>query len=54
MFDNSMTGAVGFAMHEARLILSTLEGALLVARTYEDPARFKEVACCLLEKLKKR
>ena len=34
----------GSALHEARLILSTFEGAMLVARTYEDPARFEAVA----------
>jgi TetR/AcrR family transcriptional regulator, transcriptional repressor for nem operon len=42
----------GSAQHEARLILSTLEGAMLVARTYEDPARFEVVARRLLEKLR--
>ena len=43
----------GSALQEARLILSTLEGAMLVARTYEDPARFRAVARRLLDKLKR-
>ena len=42
----------GSAQQEARLILSTLEGAMLVARTYEDFARFGLVAQRLLGKLK--
>ena len=32
----------------ARLVLSTLEGAMLVARSYGDPARFESVAAKLL------
>jgi len=43
----------GSAQQEARFILSTLEGAMLVARTYEDPGRFELVARRLLEKLQK-
>jgi TetR/AcrR family transcriptional repressor of nem operon len=42
----------GSALHEARLILSALEGAMLVARTYGDPKRFQAVAKRLLEKLR--
>ncbi len=38
------------ARKEARLVLSTLEGAMLVARTYHDPLRFAAVAHCLLAK----
>jgi len=43
----------GSAQHEARFILSTLEGAMLVARTYKDPGRFEVVARRLLGRLKK-
>lgn len=44
----------GSALHEARLILSALEGAMLVARTYEDPSRFEATARCLMAKLTNR
>ncbi len=40
----------GSAIDEARLILSTLEGAMLVARTHQDPKRFAAVARRLLAK----
>jgi TetR/AcrR family transcriptional repressor of nem operon len=56
LLDGRKTGVLayaGSAMHEARLVLSTLEGALLVARTYADPTRFEAVANCLFEKIKK-
>lgn len=43
----------GSARKQAQLILSTLEGAMLVARTYKDPARFEGIAACLLDKYKK-
>jgi TetR/AcrR family transcriptional repressor of nem operon len=37
---------------EARLLLSSLEGAMLVARSYGDPARFEAVARRLLSGLR--
>jgi len=40
----------GSAVDEARLILSTLEGAMLVSRTHQDPKRFAAVARRLLAK----
>jgi TetR/AcrR family transcriptional repressor of nem operon len=39
---------------EARLLLSTLEGAMLIARTYGEPARFASAVDRSLEKLKRR
>jgi TetR/AcrR family transcriptional repressor of nem operon len=41
----------GSAADEARLLLSALEGAMLVARPYRDPARFREAARRLLGSL---
>ena len=54
LLEGRKAGALSFsgsALREARLILSTLEGAMLVARTYNDPRRFKTVAKSLVEKL---
>ena len=41
----------GPAAEAARLVLATLEGALLVARSFEDPARFEAAAASLLDGL---
>ncbi len=41
----------GSARDAARLTLGTLEGALLVARSFEDPARFESAASSLLGSL---
>jgi TetR/AcrR family transcriptional repressor of nem operon len=41
----------GSAREEARLIISALEGAMLVARPYGDPARFQAAAGRLLASL---
>jgi len=38
----------GTPLEAARLILASLEGALLVARSFEDPARFESAAAGLL------
>jgi TetR/AcrR family transcriptional regulator, transcriptional repressor for nem operon len=38
----------GPPLEAARLILASLEGALLVARSFEDPARFESAAAGLL------
>jgi len=56
LLEGRKAGAIayaGSAQQEARFVLSTLEGAMLVARTYEDPARFGVVARRLLGKLSK-
>ncbi len=42
----------GTASEEARSLLSSLEGAMLLARAYEDPARFEMTARRLLAKLR--
>ena len=42
----------GSAMDEARMLLAALEGAMLLARAYEEPARFATAARRLLAKLK--
>ena len=39
----------GGAREEARLLVAGLEGALLVARSYDDEARFRQAAVRLLE-----
>jgi len=44
----------GSARAHARLVLSSLEGAMLVARSYEDVSRFESVAERLLEDLEAR
>ncbi len=44
----------GVALEEARSLLSSLEGAMLVARTFEAPARFEATARRLLAKLRAR
>jgi len=42
----------GSTLEEARSLLSSLEGAMLVARTYEDPTRFESAARRLLANLR--
>jgi len=52
--EGAAEGAVhyqGSAREEAQLILSTLEGAMLVARPYADPERFKAAAHRMLATL---
>lgn len=44
----------GPAASQARLLVSGLEGAMLVARTYSEPARFDDTAARLLSALKPR
>ena len=44
-------GFDGLARDEARLVLSGLQGAMLVARSYGDIARFEAVASKLVEEL---
>lgn len=39
----------GAAREEARLLVAGLEGALLVARSYDDPRRFQEAAARLID-----
>lgn len=39
----------GAAREEARLVVAALEGALLVARSYDDPGRFQDAAARLLD-----
>jgi TetR/AcrR family transcriptional regulator, transcriptional repressor for nem operon len=41
----------GSARDAAQLIISTLEGAMLVARPYGDPERFQSAAARLLANL---
>ena len=43
----------GSALGAARLLLGTLEGAMLVARSYGDPGRFEESAHQLLAQFTK-
>jgi len=43
----------GSALRAARLLLGTLEGAMLVARSYGDPGRFEESAHQLLAQFTK-
>ncbi len=48
------TGAIqcsGSAREEARLLVSSLEGAMLVARAYEDTTRFEDASRFLLRRL---
>jgi TetR/AcrR family transcriptional repressor of nem operon len=42
---------VGDPLEEARLLVGTLEGAMLVARSFEDTARFQAIATRLLDDL---
>jgi TetR/AcrR family transcriptional regulator, transcriptional repressor for nem operon len=52
--DGARTGHFIFkesANDRARVLLGALEGAMLVARSYGDPGRFKSVAECLLADL---
>jgi TetR/AcrR family transcriptional regulator, transcriptional repressor for nem operon len=52
--DGARTGSLRFkeSAHErARVLLGSLEGAMLVARSYGDPARFHAAAACLLADL---
>lgn len=39
----------GAAREEARLLVAGLEGALLVARSYDDPERFQDAAALLID-----
>jgi len=39
---------------QARLLVSSLEGAMLVARTFDDPKRFQDIARRLLSDLRAR
>jgi len=39
----------GAAREEARLLVAGLEGALLVARSYDDPGRFQDAAARLID-----
>ncbi len=52
--DGKRAGSLQFdesPLDEAQSLLSTLEGAMLVARTYEEPARFELISRRLLAKL---
>jgi TetR/AcrR family transcriptional repressor of nem operon len=42
---------LGSARNEARLLVAALEGAMLIARTFEDMTRFKQSARGLLRRL---
>jgi TetR/AcrR family transcriptional repressor of nem operon len=42
----------GAARQQARMLVSSLEGAMLVARTFGDVARFERVAAMLLSELR--
>lgn len=42
------------AIERARIILGALEGAMLVARSYDDPRRFQAAAKYVLEDLRKK
>ncbi|QEH36244.1 HTH-type transcriptional repressor ComR [Aquisphaera giovannonii] len=46
--------ASGDLREEARLILSSLEGAMLLARTFDDPGRFDAAALALLSRFRKQ
>lgn len=53
--DGRRAGSLDFegnAIEEARSFLASLEGAILVARTYQDPARFDSAKRRLLAKLR--
>ncbi len=53
--DGKKSGVFHFALsvsREARLLLSSLEGAMLVARAFEDLGRFEESARGLLRRLR--
>jgi TetR/AcrR family transcriptional regulator, transcriptional repressor for nem operon len=52
--EGARTGRIQFkesANERARVLLGALEGAMLVARSYGDPGRFKAAAQCLLADL---
>jgi TetR/AcrR family transcriptional repressor of nem operon len=52
--DGARTGSLRFkesANERARVLLGSLEGAMLVARSYGDPGRFHAAAECLLADL---
>ena len=52
--EGARTGRILFkesANERARVLLGALEGAMLVARSYGDPGRFKAAAQCLLADL---
>jgi TetR/AcrR family transcriptional regulator, transcriptional repressor for nem operon len=46
--DDGSLQLAGSARDTARLIIGTLEGAMMVARTYDDPDRFSSSAASLL------
>ena len=53
--DGLRSGTFSFkeaAKERARVLLGALEGAMLVARSYGDPGRFKAAADCLLADLR--
>ncbi|MBY0397073.1 MAG: TetR/AcrR family transcriptional regulator, partial [Thermoleophilia bacterium] len=52
--ESGRLAASGRPREEARMLLASLEGAMLLARTFDDPGRFESAADALLARLRPR